>query len=492
MTQPAAEPKKPEPGGGPETPADESAYLIKGSLWPSCFRFGTPLALAMMGHGLFNLVDLVIVGRVGEGAIASVTISGIVLTVIMLVFDGVSNITVALTAQGHGAGKSKMVHDVAWESFWLTIVTGVFFGALFYLLAGPTVRFFDFERPETEADGISYLEIMSTGTLTMFLIMQTTAVLRGVGNALWPMVILVGANALNIVLDIALVFGYWGFPEMGVAGAAWATVISRGIGGLLGLWLIWHGVKGISLRTHPFRRRFRYLRSLMFVGLPTSLQLAIRVVSVLFLMKIAATAYSGSTDAFIDGVGVCVRLETVAVFLGLGWGAAATAIVGQNLGARRVRRANHATWILVFFAVLSMSVVGACLWFFRDGLFAEIGPEISPEGITRGIEYLAITIPFYPVMAFSFVISRALNGAGSTKTPMFIDLVLFFGLMLPLAGILSGVGLFGIGQMETPVPKGAWWAGVAIHGGAAVAYALAWRAGHWRRKRIAVLTKDDD
>jgi len=445
----------------------------------------------MMGHGLFNVVDLVIVGRVGEGAIASVTIAGIILTVVMLVFDGVSNITVALTAQGHSAGRTRAVHDVAWESFWLTVWAGLGSGVLFYALAEPTVGLFDFDNPKTIESGVEYLQVMALGNITMFLIMQTTAVLRGVGNSFWPMVILVGANALNIVLDILMVFGYWGFPEMGVVGAAWATVIARGLGGLLGLWLIREGVvEGICMRAYAFRKRFRYLRTLMFVGLPTSLQLSVRVLGVFFTLKIAEAAYGGSSEAFVDGVGVCVRLEMIALFLGLGWGAAATAIVGQNLGVRRVRRAHVATWILVGYAVLTMGLSGACLWFFREPLFAEIAPMIHGEGVARGFDYLRITIPFYPIMALSFVISRALNGAGSTKAPMIIDLLLYVGLMLPLAGVLSGLGIFGLWASDTTSPDGVWWAVVATHGCAAVAYALVWRRGHWRRKRIAELHFD--
>jgi len=474
-----------------QEPAPSKGDLTRGSLWRKCLRYGMPLALAMMGHGLFNVVDLVIVGRVGEGAIASVTISGIVLTVIMLMFDGVSNITVALTAQGHSAGRRNAVHDVAWESFWLTIWAGLGSGLIFYLLAEPTVALFEFEEESTVDAGISYLEVMSLGNITMFLIMQTAAVLRGIGNSFWPMVILVGANALNILLDILMVFGYWGFPEMGVVGAAWATVISRGIGGVLGLWLIWEGVvDGVCLRAFPFRRRYRYLKSLLFVGLPTSLQLSVRVLSVFFLLKLGQAAYEGQSDAFVDGTGLCLRLEMVAVFLGLGWGAAATGIVGQNLGARRVRRAHVATWILVGYATLTMSIAGACLWMFRESLFAGIGPEIAEEGMSRGIDYLRITIPFYPVMAFAFVISRALNGAGSTKAPMFIDLFLYLLVLPPLACALSGVGVFGLWQSDVRSPEGVWWAAVATHCAAAVAYALVWHRGHWRRKKLADIHRD--
>jgi hypothetical protein len=167
-----------------------------------------------MGHGVFNLVDAIIVGRVGPGAIAAVTISGLILTVVMLVFDGVSNITAALTAQGHAAGRREQVHAVAWESLWLSVISGVILGVLFWLLARPMVGWFGLEGEQVREEAVTYQAIMSLGTVTMFLIMQATAVLRGVGNSLWPMAILVGSNLLNVLLDVLMVFGYWGFPAM--------------------------------------------------------------------------------------------------------------------------------------------------------------------------------------------------------------------------------------------------------------------------------------
>lgn len=458
--------------------------LTRAPLAGICLRFGSPLAVALMGHGVFNLVDAIIVGRVGQGAIAAVTISGLILTVVMLVFDGVSNITAALTAQGHAAGRREQVHAVAWESLWLSLASGVGLGLLFWALAGPMVGWFGLEGEQVRADAIEYQAIMSLGTVTMFLIMQTTAVLRGVGNSLWPLAILVGSNLLNVLLDILMVFGYWGFPEMGVAGAAWATGISRGVGGLVGFWVMWRGIEGLCLRDDRFRWRFRYIRSLLLVGLPTSLQLGVRVLSVTCLFLIASAAYTGSRTAYVDGLGVCLRLEMVAVFMGMGWGAAATAVVGQNLGARRVRRAHVAALWLVLYGMLSMGLCGLLIWIYRYELFALIGPEVSREGVEGGIRYLAVIVPVYPLLAVSFIISRSLNGAGSVRTPMLIDIFLFILLALPLAAVLSGAGLFGAFERVDSDPMAVWWVCMLLHVVAAVAYSLVWWLGRWRRKRL--------
>lgn len=459
--------------------------LTTGPLLRKSVAFGTPLAMALMGHGLFNLVDLLIIGRLPEeGPVAAVTIAGIVLTVAFLIFDGISNVTVALTAHAHGARQRRMLHDVAWESFWLTLALGLAAGFVFHVLSWPLMELFRFKDPKTTLDGVHYIQVMAWGMVTMFLIMMTTAVLRGVGNSAWPMIIMVGANALNIVLDIVLVFGYLGFPRLGTMGAALATVIARGLGGLLGLWLIWRGCGAICMRRFRFRRPVRFVRTLFVVGLPTSLQLAARVLVVFFLLKIAERAYRGPAEFIVAGVGICIRLEMVAVFLGLGWGAAATTLVGQNLGARRIRRASRGTWLMVLLGALSMSLVGAVIWVWQDPILHLIVPDLDPEALAAAKTYLAITIPFYPALALALVLSRALNGATSTRTPMVIDLITGFVITLPLAAWLSHLGFLGLFGSGATDPGGVWWAAVVAHVITGIIYVVVFYRGSWRRKRV--------
>jgi putative MATE family efflux protein len=435
----------------------------------------------MMGHGLFNLVDMIIVARLGVGAVAAVTIGGIILPVAMVLFDGIINVTVALVSQFHGARQDRAARHAAWESLLVTAIAGLAGGAAFFSLAGPLVRFFALQDAATTAGAIAYLRVMAAGMIGMFLILHTTAVLRGVGNSLAPMAILIGANLLNVGLDIALVFGNLGFPRLGVVGAAWATVIAQCLGGLFGFWLLWRGTHGLALRGHRWRLPFRYLRTLVVVGLPTSLQLATRVLAVFFLLRIGREAVAFG-EAFLDGVGICIRLEMIAVFLGLGWAAAATPFVGQSLGAGLPDRAARGTWVFVSWAAATMAVIGILLWLFREPVIGFIMPGIGPESLGYALEYLRITVPCYGILAVSLVLSRALNGAGSTKTAMTIDVVLYLAVLLPLATAWSQSGLFGVPE---PDPAGAWWAAASVHVLAAILYVIVFLRGHWKRKRLA-------
>jgi Na+-driven multidrug efflux pump len=327
---------------------------------------------------------------------------------------------------------------------------------------------------------------MALGLITMFLIMHTTSVLRAVGNAFWPAWIMVGANALNVLLDVALVFGYWGFPRLGVAGAAWATVIARLAGAGLGLWLIWRGTGGVALRRIPFRRPFQFLRTMFVTGVPTSLQLSARVVAVFFLLRVARDAWPGSGSEMLDGVGICVRLEMVAVFMALGWGAAATTLVGQNLGAGLTGRAARGSWVLTLAGAISMAVVGFLVWTFREPLLRVIMPELTPDGFRAAEGYLTFTIPFYPAIAVGLVLARGLNGAGCTRTPLLIDAVSGFLVMLPLGAWLSGAGLFGVLEGRALDVRGVWWGMGIANSLAALAYVYVFHIGRWRTKASLV------
>jgi Na+-driven multidrug efflux pump len=142
--------------------------------------------------------------------------------------------------------------------------------------------------------------------------------------------------------------------------------------------------------------------------------------------------------------------------------------------------------------MVSMAICGGLIWFFRHQLFALIGPEVSSEGVAGGFSYLAVIVPVYPLLAVSFVISRALNGAGSVRTPLAIDLLLFIVLALPISALASGAGLFGMGVREVTNPLAVWWTCSILHVIAALAYGVVWWMGRWRRKRLVGGSDADD
>jgi putative MATE family efflux protein len=462
--------------------------LTEGSLALKTFRFGLPLSVALALHGLFNLVDAIIVGRLGEGAIAAVTVAGVIVMVPMLVFEGVCNLTVAYVARARGARRPDQVHDVAWESLVLggaaTVLTAVATPFCAWIVRSS----FDLADPKATDDAVAYLEIMMYGAGTMFLIQVVTSVLRGVGDTFWPVTILVGSNLLNLLLNVGLVFGELGFPRLGVPGSAWATVIARGAGALVGVAVVARGAAGLDFRRHHLRRPLHYWRALFLSGLPSSVQLAVRVVALLVLLQIAKVATAADPKHLIDGVGIAIRIEMIPVFIMFGWGAAATTVVGQNLGAGSPARAAAGAWWTVAYAAGTSMLIALLLWIFRDALFRLVMPDIPAETRELGLDYWRITLPGYGVLAVGAVLSRGLNGAGSSRTGLFIDVVCYVLLLMPVAAIVSGAGIFGSFRSPEPYPAGVWATLVGVHVLAGIIYTGVFLHGRWKRKEIHGLT----
>jgi putative MATE family efflux protein len=453
--------------------------------------FGVPLVLGMGFHALFNLVDLWIVGKVGTAALAAVTIASMINTIPMVICNGLSTSSIAFMARNIGFGNMHRANEVMKQSFLIIIFLSILMGVLPYFYAEDLVVLLKASGPEVIEPATEYLEVMSLGTITMFLLMQITASLRAVGDGLWPMILLIGANLLNIVLDVGLVFGEFGLPAMGAPGAAYATVIARAVFCVPGLIVLAKGKDGLRLTMTRWKIRLRMMFHLIRVGMPASAQFVVRIVAYLAILWIVGDYDAdlrptfGKTAQAAFGVGL--RLDLFAIFSGFGWGAAASTLVGQNLGRGRPDRAVLATWVTVVLNVIMMAGIGILYYVFAPGLIRFFGAdtEVFDPGsgvavagfdsvIEVGASYLHIIVFSYVFIAVSLVLAQALNGAGSTRSPMVIDAAGLLGLQLPLAFVLSRrYGLDGV-----------WYAIVISNAIIAVVYVFWFRVGHWKRKKL--------
>ncbi len=439
--------------------SSEDSSLVEGGIVKATWRFGAPLAAGLALHGLFNFVDLAFVGRLDAGAIAAVTVAGVIVMIPMLLFDAVTGVAVAEMAQAHGARDRTKFHDVAREVLrlsWIAAIPCLLAIVPFQMVLA---RFFPNDMATLKA-GTDYLDIMTLGSVSMFVLMSVAAVFRGVGDGRTPTVLLLGANLLNMLLNWVMMFGHWGCPAMGVAGAAWATVISRGIAALIGLFLLQRGTSAIQFGRHASSRAISYVGRLLRGGVLVALQLSVRVVAQLVIMGFAAGAVVGNSTPMVDGVGVATRLDMVTVFTALGWGAAATTVVGQNLGSGQPDRARRGLWACTAFAIVTGGIIALTLWIFRVECFAIMAPDASKEVLDAGLRYWRISLPFFPLLAIGAVISRGLVGGGRTAVPLVVD-VLIYGLALPAAAWFS---------VTPPHAERAWWIQGAAHAAAALAY----------------------
>jgi putative MATE family efflux protein len=328
--------------------------------------------------------------------------------------------------------------------------------------------------------GRPYLQIMTGGSAFMVLAFLFGSVLRGAGDARTPLIMVAVANALNIALDPLLIFGMWGFPRLGVAGSAWATIISRAVATGVLAWVFFvRGHRQFHLRVASLVPDPSTVGHILRIGVFGSGQMLVRNISALVLMRIVALFGTVAVAAYTIGL----RLWFMVLMVGIGVGGAAGTLVGQNLGAGRPDRAARAAWlaagmyavvcvvISTLFMLLAEDLVGVFL-LRRDALKAVVD---RAQVVATGATFLRWMAPTFVFLAFAVVLGGAMNGAGDTLVPLVIVSFAVLAVRIPLALFLA---------MDWDSAEGVW---VALAGSAVLQgllYAGAFRWGHWKLARV--------
>ncbi len=405
--------------------------LLQARPWWAVLKHGLPLALGMASHAVINLVDLVLIGRLGQGAVAAAHVATTINFLPMILGNGISVASLSLLSRLLGVGDVAAARAFSNRSQWAMLLLGAVVSVATALLSAPSVDAIGLQG-ELRADAIHYLVISNLGCVVMFALMQTTASMRAVGEVGMPLLLLLGANLLNLLLDVVLMFGWAavGIEPHGVVGAAYATVIARAAMALLGYaWLL--------RRTHPLRLGWRseggggrVALPLLLMALPQVLQMGLRVTLVLLLTRVVRDVVG---DEAVAALGVTTRLDTLVLFGALGFASAATTLAGRCVAAGLPRRAR----VVGFWAggqalVLGLLVVGL-LYTFAEPLVRLFLPDASAAVVDNAALYLAVAALAHPLGAFAIGAIGAVHGAGRMLAPMVVDSVGFavlFGLVL--------------------------------------------------------------
>ena len=235
------------------------------------------------------------------------------------------------------------------------------------------------------------------------------------------------ANGLNIILDPLLIFGIGFFPEMGVMGAAVATTIGRSIGVIYQLYHLLKGSSVVRLTTENVVLRAKTIIEMVKVSAGGISQFLIESASWIFLVRVISTfgaeALAGYTIAF--------RVIVFTLLPSWGMANAAATLVGQNLGAKQPERAATSVWRTAKYNAFFLVTISIIFFVFADPIlsfFTDI-PEVKRIGISA-LEIICLGYIFF---SYGMVISQAFNGAGDTKTPMWISLGVFWVFQIPFA-----------------------------------------------------------
>lgn len=410
-----------------DEPVAQDKLLRRGPLL-AVLLLGLPLALGLASHGLINLVDLALVGRLGGDAILAAHVASTWNFLPMIVGQCVSTALLAQLSRRLGEGDrdgARRLHLRAqWWMLWLSIGIGVATA-----LPAPCMVEQTGLTGSARTDAIHYLVVSNLGCIPMFVLMQTTAAMRAVGEALVPLLLLLLANLLNLLGDVVLLFGWeWaGIPSIGVVGAAYASAGSRAVAALLGWWWLHRRQHALSLRDVPQGPNERVGGPLLRDAWPQVVQIGLRAAVVLVLTAVAQRGYGATVTV---ALGITTRLDTVVLFSSLGFANAATAFTGRAVMVGRAAAARAAgLWAALLAGLFGMGVLLLCLA--NVERITHCFLPTATDGELQAVQsYLRIAGCSQVLGAAALGAIGALHGAGRMRSPLVVDLLGF--------GVLAG------------------------------------------------------
>ena len=407
-----------------------NSQIIEGGLRKNIWKLALPMMAGAGLQNIFSLVDLFFIGKLGHIAIAALSIAGAVMAVILMLIIGIATGTTALVAHFIGKQDYENADNTAFQTLLLGIIGSIFI--LFIGLFGitPLLKLFGAEG-EILSLATIYLKITFLYSIFIFLFVGLNQALRGAGDTITPLKILVIVNIINIILDPMLIFGFGPFPRMGIAGSAAATVFSRAIGTFFLFYHLLFRPSVIQFHRGIFKVDFPLMKKIAKIGIFASLQVFLRQVSFLLLIRLVASF--GATSLAAYGIGS--RLRMLAMMPGFGLASAGAIMVGQNMGAGFPERARVSGWEVVKAyqtIALPMSFLFILFAPFLISVFSQ-----QAEVIHIGVIFLRFSFAAFPCVAVSIVLGRSMNGAGDTFAPAIITGIAKLLFCIPLAYLLS-------------------------------------------------------
>jgi putative MATE family efflux protein len=399
-----------------------------------------PMVLEMVMESLFAITNVFWVTRLGANAIATVGLTESMLTLVFSVAIGVSMSTTAMVARRTGEKDMRGAATAAVQAIVLGVVLAVFMGVPGYWFA-PQLLDLMGAPADLVAMGKQYTALVLGGSITVLLLFLNNAIFRGAGDASIAMRVLWFSNLINMVLDPCFIFGLGPFPELGVTGAGVSTIIGRGSGVLLQLWILARGKSRVVIRREDLRIVPEVITSLIRVSATGILQFAIAHTSWIALVRFI----SGFGPSAVAGYTIGIRIFLFAILPSWGLSGAAATMVGQNLGARRPERAARAVYITGLYNMIVLAVIAVVFITIPEalvGLFTD-----DPAVVPNAVDCLRILGYGNVLYAWGMVLVQAFNGAGDTITPTIINVVGFWLCEIPLAWALShpaGMGVRGV------------------------------------------------
>jgi putative MATE family efflux protein len=457
------------------TAPNKQALFLTGSIPRALTTLAIPIILANLLQTGYQLTDAFWVGRLGAAAVAAISVSFPVTFLVIALGSGLAMAGATMTAQYVGAGRQDMVNHVAAQTMLMVVITSVLFGALGFALA-PLLLTLLGVAPEVYNGALGFLRVSFVGIIFVFMYAMFQSLMRGVGQTKVPLMIVAGTVLLNFILDPLFIFGWGPIKGQGVMGAAYATLTTQALAAGLGMLIFLRGRHGIALNWRGFKPDPAYLKRAFFLGLPGSVELSTRALGLMVMSFLVASF--GTLAIATYGVGSNI-LQVITIPV-MGVAMAVATLVGQNIGAGNIERAERITWLGTVASCAILSALGSIAWLCAPWLVRFFIPD-DPQVIAGGAHFIRIMCLAWGGIGVQLCVVSAFRASGNMLSAMVIAMVSQWMIQFPLAYVLA--------KHTSLHADGLWWS-FPVTNIVVALISVAWFArGSWKTVR---LTEDDE
>ncbi|MFP8956471.1 MATE family efflux transporter [Natrialbaceae archaeon A-CW3] len=445
---------------------DRSVNVTDGGLFKPLLVLSAPIVLSQMLQVGYNLADTFWVGRLGSDAVAALSYSWAIVFLMVSIGGGLTVAGTVLVSQYKGAEDFTKSHHVAGQTLSFVTIVAIVFGVVGFALSPWLIRLVGAD-PGTPAYtyAVNYTRIIFVSVGFMFWFFIFDALSRGWGDTRTPLYLMGISVTINMVLDPFLILGFsenplfaWfgataleaslyaqtGFTGFGVEGAAVATVFSRGVAAIIGLYLLFTGRVGLEPSLGDLWLDLPTVKKILEIGAPVATEQGFRASGIALLTALVAIA---GTDA-VAAYGIANRLSSLLFLPALGLARGTETVVGQNLGAQQVSRAWRAVKLSSVVVVGIFVVVVAVAYPLAEPITAVfIEGEGSEDVVRFGAAFILIAGPSYIFMGVFQVLLGGLRGSGSTRAAMMLSIQELWLYRIPISAVAIlyfGMGIYGV------------------------------------------------
>ncbi|RZK55328.1 MAG: MATE family efflux transporter [Pedobacter sp.] len=450
----------------------KEADLTTISIRKAIFLLAIPMMLEMMMESVFALVDLYFVGHLpnSSNAIQTVGLTESVLTIIYSLAIGMSMAATAVVARRIGEKNPEAAAKAGMQTIVIAVfvniiisIAGLIYAKEILLIMGATET--------TAVQGTTFVQIMMSSSVIIMLLFLINGIFRGAGNASIAMQSLIIANVANCILCPIFIRGVGPIPAYGLTGAAIATTIGRGLGVCYQIFHLARGNSALKIKLAYFKPQFEQMKAIIKIAAPAILQFVIASCSWIFLAELVAT-----TGGDHGSAGYQTALRLMMFFMLPAWGLsnAAATLVGQNMGAGQLDRAEQSVYVTMMFSVIFMALV--TILFLTCGQYFAAFFTTDEQIKAVAVEALQILSYGFILYGIGMVLVSAFNGAGDTWTPTKINIIAFWIFQIPFAYFLAKYINMG--------PTGVFIAIPVAEVGITIAAFILFKRGGWKKKLV--------